>query len=102
MTRMSPGTHAPVGFKNTVVDDCEPTGELQAAWVENTTSEGYVVEIWKLTWRERLDVLLTGALWSTAKTYRRVYVPIGLSTRPPAKVFEAVASVVRWRERVRK
>lgn len=38
---------------------------------------------WRLTWRERLQVLITGRLWHQALTFRRPLQPQLLSTDKP-------------------
>lgn len=39
-------------------------------------SDGFVTSRWRLSWRERLGVLLTGDLWLTLHTFGRPLQPI--------------------------
>ena len=45
--------------------------------------EGLVTSRWKLSWRERIRVLLTGNLWLQVMTFRHPLQPVKLSTTPP-------------------
>jgi len=45
--------------------------------------DGLVVCCWKLTWRERLDVLLLGTVWHQIRTFNRPLQPQLLTTTKP-------------------
>jgi hypothetical protein len=47
------------------------------------SEDGLVVTRWKLTWRERLDILLRGNLWLSVLTYNRPLQPVKLDTKFP-------------------
>ena len=47
------------------------------------TSDGLVITRWKLTWRERWQVLWGGSLWLELLTFNKPLQPIRLSTVPP-------------------
>lgn len=45
-------------------------------------ASGLVVAKWKLTWRERIQIFLTGRLWHCQQTYNRgALQPMRMSTR---------------------
>lgn len=44
---------------------------------------GTVVSRWRLTWRERLCVLLRGDVYLTVMTFNRPLQPVRLETEPP-------------------
>jgi hypothetical protein len=52
------------------------------------TSDGLVVTRWKLTWRERLDILCGGCLWLQILTFNQPLQPVKIETRPPLDVIE--------------
>ena len=45
--------------------------------------DGCVTIRWKLTWRERLSVLMTGSLWHQVLTFNHKLQPIKLTTDCP-------------------
>jgi hypothetical protein len=49
---------------------------------------GLVTTRWKLTWREKLQVALTGNLWLSLLTFNHPLQPIKLSVYEPASVEE--------------
>jgi hypothetical protein len=48
--------------------------------------DGTVVSRWKLTWRERLQVLFGGSIWLTVRTFNRALQPVQLSSTCPVQV----------------
>jgi len=47
------------------------------------TEDGMVITRWRLTWRERLQVLLTGNLWLSVLTFNRPLQPVKMDTVAP-------------------
>jgi hypothetical protein len=47
------------------------------------SSDGTVTCCWRLTWRERLQVLLTGSIWHRIMAFRSNLQPQSLSTHRP-------------------
>ncbi len=45
--------------------------------------DGTVTTRWRLTWRERLRILLTGDLWLQVLTFNRPLQPVKLDTQCP-------------------
>lgn len=45
---------------------------------------GIVTSCWGLTWRERLRVLFTGAIWVQQMTFDRPIQPMKLTVEPPS------------------
>jgi hypothetical protein len=54
---------------------------------------GTVVTRWKLTWAERLRVLLGGSLWLTVMTFHKPLQPVMLTTECPIKDHSGVVEV---------
>ena len=46
-------------------------------------SDGRVVTRWKVSWSERLRILLTGDLWLSVLTFHRALQPVRLDTECP-------------------
>lgn len=44
---------------------------------------GTVMTRWRLSWKERLTILLTGDLWLTMLTFNRALQPVKLTTKCP-------------------
>ena len=44
----------------------------------SNTDEGFVVSCWKLSWKERLMVLLTGKVWVCQLSFNKALQPISL------------------------
>lgn len=45
--------------------------------------DGYVVTRWRLTWRERIRVMLRGDLWLSVMTFNKPLQPVKLLTEFP-------------------
>jgi hypothetical protein len=50
--------------------------------------EGTVIICWKLTWRERLRVVLTGVIWNAVVTFHRPMQPVILTVKRPFNYME--------------
>ena len=48
-----------------------------------TTPEGPVIFCWKLSWRERIKLLLTGRIWQTSLTFNHLFQPQLLELEVP-------------------
>lgn len=46
--------------------------------------EGTVLTAWKLTWRERLALILTGVVWIAQRTYWEEFQPVAILAEMPA------------------
>jgi hypothetical protein len=60
----------PIKYKycNTVFAEAQPEYLPLPAWLSADT-ERRVVTCWKLSWRERLKILITGRLWFSQLTF---------------------------------
>lgn len=73
----------PVPFKDmthTITKHQPPYNPLPAYHNQNI---GLVVCCWKLSWRERLEVLLLGTIWHQIKTFNQPLQPQMLTTTKP-------------------
>lgn len=52
------------------------------------TIRGVVVSRWRLSWVERLRILLTGDLWLSTLTFNTALQPNRLDTRPPVDLLD--------------
>ena len=59
--------------------------------IRNADPEGMVTTHWRLTWRERLQVLLRGDLWLQVLTFHNSLQPIRLATKCPQVIKTAEA-----------
>jgi hypothetical protein len=78
MTPVIPGVDAPI------TEFAKDQSEYQTlpAWV---SPEGTVVTRWRMGWRERFRVLLTGDLWLSVLTFNQPLQPVKLGTQCPVE-----------------
>ena len=61
----------------------QPEYETLPAWRNRQDRQGRIVCCWKLTWKERLQVLLTGRVWHQILTFGKPLQPQLLTTDKP-------------------
>jgi len=73
----------PVSFKEMsyIISKHQPPYRPLPAYCD--PQDGLVVCRWKLTWRERLDVLLFGTVWHQIRTFNQPLQPQLLTTTKP-------------------
>lgn len=71
----------PVGFpeQNTVYAKDQPEYKPLPAYVDQSSDVGSVVTCWRLPFRDRIKILLTGRLWLSTWTFRQPLQPLYLS-----------------------
>jgi hypothetical protein len=79
ITPIIPGRDLPV----TKIAESQAQYTTLPAYVDPQARDGFTLSRWRLSWPERLRVLLTGDLWLTILTFRQPFQPIRLDTRCP-------------------
>lgn len=56
---------------------------LQLPCLKSSAPEGRITTRWKLTWRERFEIFLSGDLWLQVLTFHKPLQPVKLMTEEP-------------------
>lgn len=66
---------------NIVFAEDQPEYEPLPAFYDTQSNEGYVISCWKLSWRERLRILIKGELWVSLLTFHKPLTPSFFTTK---------------------
>lgn len=72
----------PIKFKeqNAIFAEDQPEYFPLPAHIVNE-KEGRVISCWKLTWGERIQILITGKLWASLMTFQKPLQPVYFTTK---------------------
>lgn len=76
-------TPIPFAEANLTVAENQPEYIPLPAHLEKDAPEGTLTFCWKLSWRERLQLLLSGKIWHQVLTFRTSLQPQMLLTKKP-------------------
>ena len=85
MVPVRPRISVPEGWRYVIYAENQKEYAPLPAFLEKS-EEGHVVTCWKLAWKERARILLSGKLWLTLRTFHRRLQPSMLTTKCPIEL----------------
>ena len=83
MIPIEPNIPIPYGWRRVVFAENQKEDYIPLPGIFENAKQGHLITRWKLTWKERIQVLLFDELWFTTMTFHQPLQPIMLDISKP-------------------